>query len=242
MPSSAEQLGVLILAVAENPRPPSVIQKTLGFRYYAIFFELSLFQRNYLFVIPTRLEPHDWMNDVSKSLSLQILVLRCQTGDESAFATILEQFHPRLSYFVRKMLDDPHQVDDVMQNVWLDVFRRIGQLRNPAAFSTWAYRIARDHVYRLHRKVRLPTAELNEGDAAIAVDETDSFGSEDARRIHESLDELSREHREVLMLRFLDELNYEEIAEITNCEIGTVKSRVHYAKRALKHILKQEHE
>ncbi len=182
------------------------------------------------------------MSDVSKSLALQILVLRCQTGDELAFATIVKQFHPRLSYFVRKMLTDPHQVDDVLQNVWLDVFRRIRALRNPAAFSTWAYRIARDHVYRLHRKPRLQTAELNDGDAAMAADEVDSFRPEDARRIHESLDRLSPEHREVLVLRFLDELNYEEIAEITDCEIGTVKSRIHYAKRALKQILERENE
>ena len=182
------------------------------------------------------------MNDVSKSLSLQLLVLRCQTGDENAFAMIIEQFHPRLSYFVRKMLADRHQVEDVMQNVWFDVFRQIGRLRDPAAFPTWAYRIARDHVYRLHRNVRLPTVELNEGTSTIAVDEVEHFQSEDARQIHQSLDKLSPEHREVLILRFLDELKYDEIAEITNCEIGTVKSRIHYAMRAIKQILKQEYE
>ena len=182
------------------------------------------------------------MSHVFESLSLQILVLRCQTGDEAAFAEIVARFQPRLSYFVRKMLADPHKVDDVMQNVWLDVFRRIRSLRNPAAFSTWAYRIARDHVYRLHRAPRLQTAELHEADAATAGDEADSFRPEDARRIHELLDQLSPEHREVLVLRFLDELNYKEIAAITDCEIGTVKSRVHYAKRALKHILQREDE
>jgi RNA polymerase sigma-70 factor, ECF subfamily len=182
------------------------------------------------------------MRDVSESLALQILVLRCQTGDESAFAEIVSRFQPRLSYFVRKLLNDAHLADDVLQNVWLDVFRGLKSLRNPAAFSTWAYRIARDHVYRLHRKRRLNTVALNDGDMANATDEVNHFRLEDVAKIHTSLNQLSVEHREVLVLRFLEELNYEEIAEITSSEIGTVKSRLHYAKRALKQFLEKENE
>eukprot|EP00913_Durusdinium_trenchii_P028402 g26630.t1 len=167
-----------------------------------------------------------------------ILVLRCQTGDEAAFAQIVERFHPRVAYFVRKMLADTHRVEDVLQNVWLDVFRGIRSLRNPDALSTWLFRVARDHVYRLHRKRKIATTELNVND--VASDEVPTFQPEDASRIHDALDRLSPEHREVLVLRFLDDLNYAQIAEITSCEIGTVKSRMHYAKRALKQILERE--
>lgn len=182
------------------------------------------------------------MSDVSKSLALQVLVLRCQTGDEAAFAKIVATFHPRLSYFVRKMLAGSHRADDVLQNVWLDVFRGLKSLRKPQAFSTWIYRIARDHVYRLHRKRKLQIVELNDGDATTATDAAEPFRPEDVAAIHNSLDRLSPEHREVLALRFLEELNYEEIAEITSSEIGTVKSRLHYAKRAIKQLLERENE
>lgn len=180
------------------------------------------------------------MSGVSDSLSIQILVLRCQTGDEVAFGRIVERFHKRLSYFVRKMLADSHRVDDVLQNVWFDVFRKIRTLRNPEAFSTWVYRIARDHVYRLHRKRRLPTEPLQEANISAEESALEGFSAEDCGQVHAALDLLSAPHREVLMLRFLDELDYEQIAEIVGCEIGTVKSRLHYAKRALKQILERE--
>jgi RNA polymerase sigma-70 factor (ECF subfamily) len=62
----------------------------------------------------------------------------------------------------------------------------------------------------------------------------DDFSADDAERIHTALDKLSPEHREVLLLRFVEDLPYEQIAQITDCNLGTVKSRIHYAKRLLR--------
>src|SRR5215211_9442137 len=81
-----------------------------------------------------------------------LLVLRCQTGDEAAFAELIERYHPRLKTFLAQMLRDPHAAEDVLQDVWLDVFRGVGKLRDVAAFPAWVYRVTRDRAYRLLRR------------------------------------------------------------------------------------------
>src|SRR2546430_16872895 len=68
----------------------------------------------------------------------RLLVLRCQTGDEAAFAEIVGLYHPRLRRFLRRMLDDDvHAADDALQDVWFDVFRGVGKLRDGGAFAPW---------------------------------------------------------------------------------------------------------
>ena len=69
--------------------------------------------------------------------------------------------------------------------------------------------------------------------------EAPDFSPEDGQRIHAALDELTLEHREVLVLRFLEDMAYEDIAAVTGCQMGTVKSRLYYAKRALRGILER---
>jgi RNA polymerase sigma-70 factor (ECF subfamily) len=76
----------------------------------------------------------------------------------------------------------------------------------------------------------------------IAENEDDTFSAEDAARIHAGLDRLDPAQREVLVLRFLEELSYEQIGEIVDCPLGTVRSRIHYAKAALRRVLESNHD
>src|SRR6187402_3133800 len=83
----------------------------------------------------------------------RVLVLRCQTGDEAAFAEIVARYTPRLRLYLRQMLGgDAHTADDALQDVWLDVFRALGRLDDAGAFAAWLYRIARDRAYRILRR------------------------------------------------------------------------------------------
>jgi RNA polymerase sigma-70 factor (ECF subfamily) len=180
-----------------------------------------------------------WPRDDRRvDLSEQLLVLRCQVGDEAAFAALVERYGPRLRYYLRKMLGRPGEVEDALQEVWFDVFRSVGRLGDPRAFPTWLYRIAHDRAARHFRRARpapepLPNGEV--GEDAGAGD----FTAEDAEQVHAALDALAPEHREVLVLRFLEEMSYEEIARATGGQLGTVKSRIHYAKRALRRALER---
>jgi RNA polymerase sigma-70 factor (ECF subfamily) len=144
-----------------------------------------------------------------------------------------------LRYYLRKMLRAEDRLDDLAQEVWLNVFRGVPRLADPGAFCAWFYRLARDRVCRDFRKQRLPVRPLAETEPTVANGEPDSFDADDARRVHLALDELEPEHREVLVLRFLEEMPYEDIARVTGSPLGTVRSRLHYAKRALRRALER---
>ncbi len=169
----------------------------------------------------------------SDQLIEQVLILRCQIGDKDAFAELIELYKAPLRYFIIRLSATPEMAEDIFQDTWLTVIRRIQTLKKIDAFSTWLYRIARNKVYQQFRRKR----KLSELDQNIAVPnntENDVFSSEDAAKIHRCLKELLPEYREVLMLRFLEQMSYEQISQVINCRLGTVKSRIHYAKLALK--------
>jgi RNA polymerase sigma-70 factor, ECF subfamily len=174
------------------------------------------------------------MRDTPHQLTEQILVSRCQAGDERAFEEIVSTYGPRLRYYLLKQLGSPEAADDVLQEVWLDVYRGIVRLRRLDAFRAWVYRIARDRAFRVLRRARGPFQLADQADLVAAEVEDYSFSAEDARRIHAALDRLSPLHREVLLLRFIEDLPYDDIAQITGCPSGTVKSRIHHAKRLLR--------
>src|SRR5205085_12653515 len=87
------------------------------------------------------------MTDAADRLYERLLVLRCQAGDEAAFAELVGRYGPRLAYYLRKMLGP--DADDALQEVWLDVVRGVGRLADPGAFPAWLYRVARVRVLRV---------------------------------------------------------------------------------------------
>ena len=174
------------------------------------------------------------MLDKAQRLYEQVLVLRCQAGDDYAFAELVERYRQRLDYYVCRLLDDHDQAGDVMQNVWLTVYRKISTLRQPRALSVWLYRIAHNAAMAEMRNVHR-WDELTEEPRSSDTDRDEpDFSPDDAERIHAALGRLCPRYREVLVLRFLEDLSYEDIAEVAGCPLGTVRSRLHYAKRELR--------
>jgi RNA polymerase sigma-70 factor, ECF subfamily len=172
------------------------------------------------------------MADLTDRLYERLLVLRCQTGEAAAFSEIIERYGPRLRYYLGQMVERCDEVDDVLQEVWLAVFRKVATLAEPAAFRAWLYRIAHDKaslsLRRRPREIRLEASNFFDGE------ERDEFSAEDAEQIHAALAKLDGLHREVLILRFVEEMNYEQLARVTDCPVGTIRSRLHYAKCALR--------
>jgi RNA polymerase sigma-70 factor (ECF subfamily) len=178
------------------------------------------------------------MIDPAELIYDRLLVLRAQAGDEAAFAELVERFSPRLRYFLRKLLGPADEAEDALQDVWLDVLRHLPRLDDPQALVAWLYRIARDRAFGRLRKLRRIEKPLDEaGVIDPATAEENDFSPEDAARIHAALDALPHEQREVLVLRFLEEMSYDEIARVVGCQVGTVRSRIHYGKRALRRAL-----
>ena len=134
-------------------------------------------------------------------------------------------------YYVRRLVRTSHECQDVLQDTWLQVFRSLGRLQSPQAFRVWLYRIA---YRRAVTHARRRADEMPPADCAAESDSVDSWNElvllEDAELVHNALERLTSAHREVLTLRFLEDMDVKEIAEVVGCREGTAKSRLHYAK------------
>jgi RNA polymerase sigma-70 factor, ECF subfamily len=171
----------------------------------------------------------------------QTLVVRSQIGDEAAFQELLTLYSPRLHAFARKMLgaDAIDRADDLLQEIWVAIFRSLPSLLDVTKFRAWAFRIVRDRIYREFRRRKLPVDPLDEiNSEELRVPERDPV-TVDPEELRRCLNTLTPGHREVLLLRFFEDMNYDEIARATGNSIGTVRSRIHYAKRALRRAVEE---
>jgi RNA polymerase sigma-70 factor, ECF subfamily len=174
-------------------------------------------------------------------LRLHLQVLRCQAGDERAFAALFERFAARTLRYLRGLVDDA--AEDVQQEVWLAVYRGVASLSDPRAFRTWLYRTTRhravDYLRRRRRERELVAdvaadADAGGGSAAAHGPDDDPLSEPlDAGALHAALATLPPVQREALVLRYQDGLSYAEIALVVGCSVGTVRSRLHHAKRRL---------
>lgn len=172
------------------------------------------------------------MDEDRESLAQQALVMRCQLGDEYAFMRLVKSYDSRIRYYVRRLMASKADADDLMQDIWFAVWHNLPKLRRPDAFRAWLYSIARNLTMQTlgvqPREVPL------EPDAVISNAANRDFRPEDAEIVHVALDRLSLQHKDVLVLHFVEGMTYEEIAGVVSCPLGTVRSRVYYAKQALR--------
>jgi RNA polymerase sigma-70 factor (ECF subfamily) len=160
------------------------------------------------------------------------IVRRCQQGERAAFEELFEMYQPRLKYYIRR-LDGDGNIDDILQDIWLAVFKKIHKLKDARSFVVWLYRIARNKVYdRFRRKDRF--VQLPEDEIPVSGSDEPAFDANDAKKLHHTLKKLKPYHREVLTLCFIEQMSYQSIADVTDCSIGTVRSRIFYAKQSLR--------
>lgn len=168
-------------------------------------------------------------------LRLRILVIRCQAGDEGAFAALFDRFGAATRRYLAGLVGDG--ADDVDQELWLTVYRRIGELADPGAFRMWLFRSARHRAIDWLRKQRREQELFTDAG-------TDDVASRDAAPddlagldLEQAVAALSPLHREVILLRYRDDLSYGEIALVVGVKLGTVRSRLHHAHQQLRTIL-----
>ena len=172
----------------------------------------------------------------------QILLLRYRRGDDEALSELADLWERPLFYYIRRFVKSEEDAWDILQETWIRVFRGIGMLKNPESLHTWLYRIARNaalnYIRKNHKMNPLFDEEINITE--IEHVENQGFSAADAEAIHWGLQQLPELQREVLTLFFLEEFSLKEIGFITGVSTGTVKSRLHYAKKTLLNIMKKE--
>lgn len=169
----------------------------------------------------------------------QLLAVRCRRGDRQAWQEVVRRWEMPLFYYLRRLLHHEADAWDTLQQTWIAAYRGIGSLSNTANFIVWLHRIARNLAISHRRGARHALAEL-------AIEETElpecsqqspdsrAEAFDDAEQVHRAMDQLSVAHREVLALYFMQDLSIEQIAMVTGASEGTIKSRLYYAKRALR--------
>ena len=169
------------------------------------------------------------------------IALRCQAGEPDGFEDLIAVMERPLHYYATSLTGNADSALDVLQEVWIKALRGIRKLKDPGSLRSWLYTIthgvAVDRIRRNASRERAEQVELEDFEEAQEPSEALSFAAEDAAAIHQALSEISLVHREVLVLHFLEDLSIAEIAGVVGCSEGTVKSRLHYAKRAMKEIL-----
>jgi RNA polymerase sigma-70 factor (ECF subfamily) len=172
-----------------------------------------------------------------------LLVIRTQVGDDEAFSELFRLFGEKTHRYLVSLVGDS-AADDVQQDVWLNVYRRIGALTNPAGFRTWLFQVTRNHGMDLLRKTHREQAVQAEAETRLVdtdLSAEDEYEYEiDDRVIAAAMNELSPPHQEVLMLRFWKDLTYPEMALVIGAPIGTVRSRLYHAKRLLRERLEAQ--
>ena len=173
----------------------------------------------------------------------EIWILQAQQADEEVFYVLVNRFDRRLLYYLTRFTNNTEEALDVAQDVWLRVFRGLTKLHSPGRFRAWLYRIAHDSVVsRIRHQVREDQIlEQLSSEQDVATADPDPITG-DPEQVHQALSALSPAYREVLILRFFEVMSLDEIAHSLRCNPGTVKSRLHYAKQALKHELENSHE
>jgi RNA polymerase sigma-70 factor (ECF subfamily) len=176
----------------------------------------------------------------------QQLVERAQRGDKHAFELLVAKYQRRLARLISRFVRDAAEVEDVTQEAFIKAYRALPTFRGESAFYTWLYRIGINTAknYLLTVKRRAPTstpfdAEESEGfeDAGllqeVSTPENELMSRQVVEVVNSSLQQLPDDLRTALTLREIEGLSYEEIADVMNCPIGTVRSRIFRAREAI---------
>jgi RNA polymerase sigma-70 factor, ECF subfamily len=189
------------------------------------------------------MDPGDTASPEQKLARLEeaLWVTEAQAGDTDAFVRLLNRHEKPLLYYLRRLVPNADDALDLHQEVWVDAFRGLKSLQIPEAFRAWLYRIAHHKAARfMWNGIREERAVDSLAEDHIGFSEFDTEFNLDAEVLHKALEVLSPNHREILVLHYLQDLTTREVAAILNCPPGTVKSRLYHARLELRKVIERK--
>ena len=199
-------------------------------------------------------EPHELRDDAGRPESATEqsdleLVRRVQRGERGAFDLLVLRYQHKVVKLVARLLRDPAEAEDVAQEAFVKAYRAIGSFRGDSAFYTWLYRIAvntaRNTMASRQRRPLDYEAELSESEQSVVesrmrhgdTPEAAALSEEIHRTVNGAIEALPEDLRTAIVLREVEGLSYEEIAEAMDCPVGTVRSRIFRAREAIDRVL-----
>ncbi len=180
------------------------------------------------------------------------LIAECLRGNRAAFEVLVRRYEDRLFNTVFRLVGNTEDAQDVVQESFINAYQSLHTFRRDSQFFTWLYRIAYNTAVS-HKRKQKGTVSIDasrNGESGVGIDPLDISEynqpgnalqkSEEERRIQKALNQLSPEHKIVLVLKEIDDRKYEYIAEILGVPVGTVRSRLHRARLELREILERD--
>jgi RNA polymerase sigma-70 factor (ECF subfamily) len=174
------------------------------------------------------------------------LVERVQRGDKRAFELLVAKYQRKIFRLLSRLIRDPGEIEDVAQEAFIKAYRALPNFRGDSAFYTWLYRIAINTAknYLVAQGRRAPTSTETEVEDAERMDDAEQLrdvntpdsmllSKQVGEAVNRAIDRLPEDLRTAIVLREIEGLSYEEIAESMNCPIGTVRSRIFRAREAI---------
>jgi RNA polymerase sigma-70 factor (ECF subfamily) len=187
------------------------------------------------------------LSQTTKAASETQLIARAQQGDEEAFAALYEMHKRRVYSLCLRMTGNTAEAEDLAQEAFLQLFRKISTFRGESAFSTWLHRLAVNVVLMRLRRKGLQQISLDEVDASQDEPVKRDYGGNDRRlmgsvdriSLLRAIDELPTGYRTVFVLHDIEGYEHNEIAEMMDCSVGNSKSQLHKARMKLRDWLRQ---
>ena len=171
------------------------------------------------------------------------LVLRAQSGDKAAFDELLKSIQTALFRYIFRLVGEHGLAEDVTQEVFLIVYRKIRWLENPQLFRAWVYRIASREAFKRLKREKQWTEQIRDEEIlekVFAAETEKIYEPEFIEKLPMLISTISPASRAVLILHYLDEMSLSEIAEILDISLGTVKSRLAYGLASLREKINKE--
>ncbi|MCX7679895.1 MAG: RNA polymerase sigma factor [Spirochaetes bacterium] len=187
---------------------------------------------------------------MSEQISDKEIVERVRKGDYESFSILIERYLNRVVRYVRAKFDNPDEVMDVTQDIFMMAFESLESFRGDSKFSTWLFSITANYCKNYRRKLNKiktfsiekayeETGELPIADERINTEQA-VIDSDSLRIVKEELYKLPEDYREILILRDIEGLSYNEIAEVLGITLANVKVRIHRAREQLKERLQEK--
>lgn len=193
-------------------------------------------------------------NASESSLEDDVLVKKAIGGNENAYAKLVDKYERALYFHILKMIKNREQVEDLVQETFVKAFDNLNTYSTNFAFSTWLYRIATNHTIDYLRKKKLKTLSIDEPmktkDGEMEMQLPDESASTDRNIIRKqrqkivrnAISDLPEKYRKVIELRHMEEKSYQEIADVLDLPLGTVKAHIFRARELLYKALKDKKE
>jgi RNA polymerase sigma-70 factor (ECF subfamily) len=181
------------------------------------------------------------MGDDEQGAEDHILIQRFLAGEEAAFERLVERYYQRIDRLAQQVVRHPMAAEDITQESFLRAYRALPRFRGEASFYSWLYRITINlSLNYLRRQAhQVSTAQESDASALPAADPSVVLEAQERERlIRSAVDTLPAHYRIAIILRDLEGLSYQEIADILSIPLGTVKSRINFGKRLLRKTLR----